>query len=39
MPPFDKFLTNVKNEEWKNMRSIVTTTFSSGKLKSVIYNY
>jgi len=20
MPPFDKFLTNVKNEEWKSMR-------------------
>jgi hypothetical protein len=35
MAPFDKFLTNVKNDEWKNMRSVITTTFSSGKLKLV----
>ena len=35
LDPFDKFLSHVKNEEWKNMRSIVSKTFTSGKLKLV----
>ena len=33
--PIDKFLTVLKGEEWKSIRSIVTTTFTSGKLKTV----
>lgn len=33
--PGDKFLTNLKDDEWKNVRSILTATFTSGKLKSV----
>jgi cytochrome P450 len=36
VPPADKFLSDIKGEEWKNVRSIVSTTFTSGKLKSVI---
>ena len=32
---FDKFLISVKDEEWKSMRAIISTTFSSGKLKLV----
>jgi hypothetical protein len=34
--PSDKFLTVLKDDEWKNARSILTATFTSGKLKSVI---
>jgi thromboxane-A synthase len=34
-PPADKFLTDLKDDEWKNVRSIVSTTFTSGKLKLV----
>nr|AHL88980.1 cytochrome p450 3044A2 [Brachionus koreanus] len=33
LKPADKFLTNLKDEEWKNARTIVTTAFSSGKIK------
>nr|QUF59370.1 cytochrome p450 CYP3044B3 [Brachionus angularis] len=33
--PFDKILLFLKDEEWKNIRSILTTVFSSGKLKSM----
>ena len=33
--PFNAFLTNLKDEAWKNVRAIVTTTFTSGKLKNV----
>jgi hypothetical protein len=33
--PIDKFLTVLKDDEWKNVRAILTTTFTSGKLKSV----
>lgn len=33
--PADKFLTVLKDEEWKNVRSILTTTFTSGKLKEM----
>lgn len=33
--PFSKFLTIIKDEEWKNVRAIVTTNLTSGKLKSV----
>jgi hypothetical protein len=34
--PADKFLTVLKDDEWKNVRSIVSSVFTSGKLKSVI---
>jgi hypothetical protein len=33
--PFSKFLSNLKDDEWKNVRSIISTTFTSGKLKLV----
>nr|QUF59373.1 cytochrome p450 CYP3044B6 [Brachionus angularis] len=33
--PFDKMLTITKDEEWKNIRAILTTVFTSGKLKSM----
>nr|APA31878.1 cytochrome p450 01657 [Brachionus plicatilis] len=33
--PTDKFMTILKDEEWKNVRAIVTTAFTSGKLKSM----
>ena len=33
--PFDKWLLNIKDDEWKNVRSIVSTAFTSGKLKQV----
>lgn len=29
-------MTILKDEEWKNVRAIVSTAFTSGKLKSVI---
>lgn len=35
LEPVDTFLTNLKDNEWKNVRSIVTPTFTSGKLKEV----
>lgn len=31
--PFDGFLTTIKGEKWKNLRSIISSAFSSGKLK------
>ena len=34
--PFDKFLTTLKDDEWKNARSILTTAFTAGKLKWVL---
>lgn len=37
--PFDKFLTNLKDDEWKNVRSVLTATFTSGKLKSVLFGF
>jgi cytochrome P450 len=33
--PMDKFLIFLKDDEWKNVRSIVSGTFTSGKLKTV----
>ncbi|RNA32702.1 cytochrome P450 3A9-like [Brachionus plicatilis] len=33
--PTDKFLTSLKDDKWKNVRTIVTTAFTSGKLKSM----
>lgn len=34
--PFDKFLTALRDDEWKNVRSIITTAFTSGKLKDTM---
>lgn len=34
--PFRSFLTVLEDDEWKSVRAIVTTTFTSGKLKAVI---
>ena len=36
LDPFDKFMTVLKDDEWKNVRSIVTSTFTSGKLKELM---
>jgi hypothetical protein len=33
--PFSSFITMLKDDEWKNVRSIISATFTSGKLKSV----
>ncbi|CAF1067416.1 unnamed protein product [Brachionus calyciflorus] len=33
--PFDHFLTLIKDDEWKNVRAILSTMFTSGKLKSM----
>nr|AHL88979.1 cytochrome p450 3044A1 [Brachionus koreanus] len=33
--PTDKFMTILKDGEWKNVRAIVTSAFTSGKLKSM----
>ncbi|CAF0846127.1 unnamed protein product [Brachionus calyciflorus] len=32
--PLDKLMTVLKDEEWKNVRAIITTAFTTGKLKS-----
>ena len=34
--PMDKFMNLLKNDEWKHVRSIVTTTFTTVKLKKVL---
>lgn len=33
--PFDKAISLLKDDEWKNARAILSTTFTSGKLKGV----
>nr|UOU03276.1 cytochrome P450 3044B1 [Brachionus rubens] len=33
--PFDHFLSIIKDDEWKSVRAILSTTFTSGKLKSM----
>ena len=33
--PFNGFLSLIKDEEWKSVRAILSTMFTSGKLKSV----
>ncbi|CAF0881016.1 unnamed protein product [Brachionus calyciflorus] len=33
--PLDKFMTILRDEEWKNVRAIITTAFTTGKLKSM----
>lgn len=33
--PFDHFLSLIKDDEWKNVRAILSTTFTTGKLKAV----
>ena len=32
---FSSFLTTVQDEQWKRLRSIITPTFSTGKLKQM----
>ena len=34
--PFEHSLITLKDGEWKNVRSIVSPTFSTAKLKAVI---
>ena len=34
--PYNYFLSLIKDEEWKSVRAILSTTFTSGKLKSVL---
>lgn len=33
--PYDHFLSLIKDEEWKSIRAVLSTSFTSGKLKSV----
>nr|ATW72297.1 cytochrome p450 CYP3044B5 [Brachionus calyciflorus] len=33
--PFDHFLSIIKDEDWKTVRAILSTTFTTGKLKSM----
>lgn len=33
--PFNGFLTSMSGDKWKNLRSIITTGFTSGKLKTL----
>nr|ATW72296.1 cytochrome p450 CYP3044B4 [Brachionus calyciflorus] len=33
--PYDNFLTIIKDEDWKTVRAILSTTFTTGKLKSM----
>nr|QEV83805.1 cytochrome P450 [Brachionus rotundiformis] len=33
--PYDHFLSLIKDEEWKSIRAILSTSFTSGKLKSM----
>lgn len=33
--PFNKFVSLMKDDEWKSVRAILSTMFTSGKLKSV----
>ena len=33
--PFDKMMSLLKDDEWKSVRSHVTPTLTSGRLKSV----
>ena len=34
-PPLDKFLTDLKDEDWKRVRTIIISAFTASKLKSV----
>ena len=38
-PPFDKFLTSLKDDEWRSLRRIVGTTFTLAKLKQVSFSF
>nr|QVK45579.1 cytochrome P450 [Brachionus paranguensis] len=33
--PYDHFLSLIKDEEWKRIRAVLSTSFTSGKLKSM----
>nr|AHL88981.1 cytochrome p450 3044B1 [Brachionus koreanus] len=33
--PYDHFLSLIKDEEWKSIRAVLSTSFTSGKLKSM----
>ena len=35
IPVMSKFLTQLHGQEWKNMRSIISPTFTSGKMKAM----
>lgn len=37
--PFNNFLSLIKDDEWKSVRAILSTMFTSGKLKSVNIYY
>ena len=34
-PPFERMMTFLMDDDWKNVRSIVSVSFTSGKLKEV----
>lgn len=36
--PFDKMMSTLKDEEWKSVRTHVTPTLTSGRLKSVHFS-
>lgn len=37
--PLDKFILVLKDEEWKNVRSLMSASFTSAKLKLVIEKF
>ena len=39
MGPFEHGLTQLKDEQWKNVRAIVSPTFTTAKLKGVNFSF